>query len=576
MTGHAWLRLLAGAARPAAPRLALAVAAGIAAAGAGVGLMATSAWLISRAAAHPPVLHLMVAIVAVRAFGLSRGVFRYTERLAGHDAALRVLAALRVRYYARLARLAPAGLHGHRRGDLVERLVRDVDAALDVLVRVIVPYAVALGVAVGSVALVGTLLPAAGTALAVALAVVAVGVPMAQAAATRRSDGRLAPLRGDLAAETVEVLHGLADLTAYGAVGERLARLSRLDHRLREATTRSSGTAGIGAAVTTLAAGGCVLVGLAAGAVAVRAGTMPGELLAVVVLTPIAVFDAVAGLPVAAQRLGAARAALTRVAALLAAADPTPEPAVAAQQPGGRPNLAPPPGGAARVPGRPALHGIDLELRPGRRVALVGPSGSGKSTVAALLVRFLDPTAGSVTVDGVDLRSLPSELVRELVVLCDDEAYLFDSTIGANLRIGRPDATAAQLREALAAARLLDWVETLPDGLDTPVGEHGVRLSGGQRRRLALARALIADPAVLVLDEPTEHLDDAMAEAVIGDLLTATAGRTTLLITHHTGGLSSVDEIVTLNDGRVVKREGRVAEQAAAIDGQDRSMSLRT
>ena len=327
-----WVSLLASACRPAAPRLALAVGAGIAAAGAGIGLMATSAWLISRAATHPPVLHLMVAIVSVRAFGLSRGVFRYAERLYGHDAALRVLTDLRVDGYRRLARLAPAGLRAHRRGDLVARLVSDVDAALDVLVRVLLPYSVAAGVAVGSVALVTALLPAAGLALAVALAVVAVGVPILQSGTARRADGRLAPLRGELTAGTVDLLHGLADLSAYGAVDRRLDQLSQIDGRLRTATARSSGMAGVGAGVTTLAAGGCVLAGLAAGAAAVSAGTLSGELLAVIVLTPMAVFEAIAGLPAAAQRLGAARAALTRVATVLSGADPTPDPTDAPPQ----------------------------------------------------------------------------------------------------------------------------------------------------------------------------------------------------------------------------------------------------
>ena len=573
-----WIRLLAGACRPAGPMLALAVAAGTAAAGAGIGLMATSAWLISRAATHPPVLHLMVAIVSVRAFGLSRGAFRYAERLFGHDAAMRVLTALRVNGYRRLARLAPAGLRTHRRGDLVARLVSDVDAALDVLIRVLLPYAVALGVAIGSVALVTALLPAAGLALAIALCVVAVGVPLVQASASRRADGRLAPLRGELAAGTVDLLHGLADLSAYGAVDRRLDRLSSVDSRLRAATARASGTAGIGAAVTTLAAGGCVVVGLAAGAVAVRAGALSGELLAVVVLTPMAVFEAIAGLPAAAQRLGAARAALTRVATILAAPDPTPEPV-----PEPTPKPTPGPVAAAAETGtadaaehrpgrytvelrgvhaawtadRPALRGVDLTLSPGRRVALVGASGSGKSTVAALLVRFLDPERGSVTIDGTDLRDLPGDEVRRVVRLCDDEAYLFDSTIEANVRIGCPDATVERVRAALAAARLLEWVDSLPEGLATSVGEHGVRCSGGQRRRIALARALLGDAPVLVLDEPTEHLDEPTAAAVLRDLLDATTGRTTLIITHRAAGLDTLDEIITLAEGRVVSRATR-------------------
>lgn len=579
-----WLRLLVEVSKPAGPRLVLAVLAGVAASATAIGLTATSALLISRAATQPPVLHLMVAIVTVRAFGISRGVFRYLERLVGHDATLRVLAVLRVRCYAKLARLAPSGLTRYRRGDLVARVVSDVDAALDVLVRVLLPYGVAIGVAIGSLALVTALQPVAGAVLAVGLLTVTVGVPLAQATSTRRADARLAPLRGQLAAGTVDLLHGMADLTAFGAAEQRLEQILATDAQLRTASARSSRTAGIGAGTVSLVTGISVLTGLVAGTLAVRAGQLDGELLAVVVLTPLAVFEAVAGIPAAAQRFGAARAALTRIAAMMAAQEPTPEPAVPA--PGPKRELAaampaaampaaavPAPRSAAepaadpgdRVPvlamrsvsagwaaDRPAVHEVDLELLPGRRVALVGPSGSGKSTVAALLVRMLDPWSGTVTMDRVDLRELPSDEIRRRVVLCDDAAYMFDTTIEANLRIGRPEATHEQLLEALGRARLLEWVDTLPDGLATAVGEHGVRLSGGQRRRVALARAFLADPAVLILDEPTEHLDEETADAITADLLAATRGRTVLLITHRTSGLDEVDEVVRMADGRIV------------------------
>ena len=542
-----WLRLLRAASRPGRAGLVLAVAAGVGAAGASVCLMAVSAWLISRAALHPPVLHLMVAIVAVRAFGLSRGVLRYAERLAGHDAALRVLGRLRVRVFTRLAAVAPAGLADVRRADLAHRLSADVDAVLDLLTHVVLPYAVALLVGAGAVLLVGAFSVPAGLTLAGGLLLVAVVVPVLQARAARRADGRLAPLRAGLATATVDLMHGLPDLTAYDAVGTRLARLAATDARLRHAEQRSSMVAGLAAAVATAAGGLSLLVGLAAGAAAVRSGSLPGELLAVIVLTPLAVFETAAGLPAAAQRLTAARESLRRLAGVLSTPDPIVTPADPVDVPDGPHTLRLEAVTAAWTPGRPVLHDVDLELAPGDRVALVGPSGSGKSTIAALLVRFLDPSAGRITLDGTDLRRIAPDRVRQIVGYLPEDAYLFDTTIAANLRVARRDATEKDLRAALAQARLLDWLDTLPDGLETLVGEHGTALSGGQRRRLALARALLAGFRVLILDEPTEHLDDDTAAALTRDLLAAAGDRTVLLITHRADVAPHVDRVLDLS-----------------------------
>ncbi|MDR6321071.1 thiol reductant ABC exporter subunit CydC [Actinoplanes couchii] len=539
--------------RPAAGRLSLAVLAGVGAAGAAVALTACSAWLISRAALHPPVLHLMVAIVAVRACGLSRGVLRYLERLVGHDAAFRILTDVRVRLWTRLERLAPAGLADFRRADLARRLAADVDAVLDLITRVVLPYAVAGVIGLASVLVVGVLVPVAGLALAVALLVVGAGVPVLQRAAARRADGRLAPLRAELATGVVDLLHGLPDLAAYGATRDRLDRLAAVDARLTDTSRRSAATAGLGAAVTALSTGAAVLAGLVAGAVAVRSGSLPGELLALIVLTPLAVFEIAAPLPTAAQRWATARVSLRRLTELWQTPDPihddpssTPTAAAARKNDDASPGPARGNSGlavpemrvdgvtAGWVGGRTAINGVDLVLPSGGRVALVGPSGSGKSTVAALLVRFLDPREGRVTMDGRDLREIPADEVRRVVGYLPEDSSLFDTTIGDNLRIGRPGASDTDLREALRQARLLDWVETLPDGLDTLVGEHGMALSGGQRRRLALARLLLGDARVLIFDEPTEHLDDETAAALTRDLMAAAGERTVLLITHRT------------------------------------------
>jgi ATP-binding cassette subfamily C protein CydC len=526
--------------------LGLSLLTGVGAAGAGVGLMATSAWLISRAATQPPVLHLMVAIVAVRAFGIGRGVLRYAERLTGHDAALRLLSAVRVACYRRIERLAPAGLAGFRRGDVVQRLVGDIDGVVDLTVRVALPLTVSLFVAAGSVALVGTALPVAGWALAGALLVVGAGAPAVHVAVGRRAAARVAPLRGRLAADAVDLAWGLPELVAYGGTGPVLDRLAGTDRRLRATAERTAATTGLAGALTVLATGACLIVGLAAGAVAVRAGTMPGEMLAVIVLTPLATFEAMGSVPAAVERLPAALGALRRIRAVLHAADPTPDPPAAEPLPLGPYTVRLDSVTAGWTAERPVLRDVSLTLPPGRRVALVGPSGAGKTTVAALLVRWLDPAAGRVTLNDVDLRRLRGSDVRTVIGYAGDDAYLFDSTIAANLRIGRPGATDAELRDALAAARLAGWVDTLPAGLQTPVGAHGRTLSGGQRRRLALARALLADFPILVLDEPTEHLDEPTAAAVTRDLLEATRGRTVLLITHRLVDLDQVDQIVRL------------------------------
>ncbi|MFG1605178.1 thiol reductant ABC exporter subunit CydC [Actinoplanes sp. NPDC049265] len=524
----------------------VALLAGTGAAASGVGLMAVAAWLISRAALHPPVLHLMVAIVAVRAFGLARGVLRYVERLLGHDAALRVLTEVRVRMFRRLELLAPAGLPAFRRADLTQRLATDVDAVLDLLTRVVLPYAVAILVGGAAVAVVGALSPLTGVVLAAGLIVVGVLVPLLQAATARRADGRLADLRGELAVRTADLVQGLPDLIAYQATGTHLAGLAEADARLRRAERRAALTAGTSAAVTALVTGLCVLTGLAAGAAGVRSGALGGELLAVVVLTPLAVFEVAGGLPAAAQRFAGVRAALRRVSAVLTAEPVVTEPADPLPVPDGPHTLRLENVSAAWEPGRPAVRDLSLEVRPGERVALVGPSGSGKSTVAALLVKFLQPYAGKVTLDGLDLRDLAGDRVRELVGYLPEDAHLFDTTIEGNLRIGRPAATPGELRAALADARLLDWVDGLPLGLETPVGEHGMRLSGGQRRRLALARTLLAGFSTVILDEPTEHLDDETAAALTHDLLRAAGDRAVLLITHRADIAAEVDRVVAI------------------------------
>jgi ATP-binding cassette subfamily C protein CydCD len=546
------VRAMSGARRG---RLALALLLGSLALGSAVGLMGTSGWLISRASQQPPVLYLMVAVTATRTFGIGRAVFRYAERLVSHDAVLRMLADTRVAVYRRLERLAPAGLRDTRRGDLLSRLVADVDALQDYWLRWLLPAGVAVTVSAATVGFTAWLLPEAGAVLAVGLLAAGVGVPLVTGAVARRAERRLAPARGVLATRVTELLTGTAELTVAGALPARTAEAERVDSTLTRIASRAATATALGDGLTALISGLTVAATALVAAQAVAAGRLSGVLTAVVVLTPLATFEAVLGLPLAVQYRQRVRKSAERVYEVLDAPEPVREPERPRQAPA-TPFPLVVQGLAARHTGqdRDALAGLDLTLEQGRRVAVVGTSGSGKTTLAQVLLRFLDADAGSYTLAGVDAYALDGDDVRRLVGLCAQDAHLFDSSVRENLLLAKKDATEDELRAALEGARLLDWADGLPDGLDTLVGEHGARLSGGQRQRLALARALLADFPVLVLDEPAEHLDLATADALTADLLAATEGRTTLLITHRLAGLEDVDEVIVLDEGRVVQR----------------------
>lgn len=544
-------------------QLGLALLLGSLAVGSAVGLMAVSGWLISRASEQPPVLYLMMAVTATRAFGIGRAVFRYAERLVSHDAVLKLLAELRVAVYRGLERVAPAGLRTVRRGDLLSRLVADVDALQDYWLRWLLPAGTALTVSVAAAGFTGWLLPEAGVVLAVGLLVAGVGVPLVSGAFARRTERQLAPARAALATRVTDLLGGTAELTVAGALPARQTHMRTADGLLTRIASRAATATALGGGLSALVCGLTVVAAASVAVPAVNDGRLSGVALAVVVLTPLAAFEAVTGMPLAVQYRQRVLRSAERVYEVLDAPVPVQEPASPADAP-----ASPFPlevrGLSARYPGagRDALESLDLTLVPGRRIAVVGPSGSGKTTLAQVLLRFLDASSGTYRLGGVQAADLDGDTVRRSVGLCAQDAHVFDSSIRENLRLARTGATDAELDDALSRARLLEWVRSLPEGLDTPVGEHGARLSGGQRQRLALARALLADFPVLVLDEPAEHLDLATADALTADLLAATEGRTTVLITHRLAGVEAVDEVLVLEAGRVAQR-GPYAELAA-------------
>ena len=554
------LRLLR-LARPLRIQLLISVLAGAGATGCGVALLAVSGFLLSRASQHPSIVAISVAVVAVRGLSVGRGVFRYVERLTSHDVAFRVLADVRVAIYRRLERLAPAGLAAFRSGDLLARLIGDVDATQDLFIRGVGAPLAAVLVGAGAVTACAFLLAPAAGVLALGLVVAGVAVPALAVAASRRAARATAPARGELGATLTDLLAGVAELHAFGAQDAGLAAAADADRRLTAAARRSASASGLGAALLTAASGltmwGVLLLGVAA----VSHGALTRVPLAVITLTALAAFEAVTALPAAALQLGGARASAERIAAVLDAPDPVGAPRVPRPLPPGPLTVRM---RAVRVryepDGPPALDGLDLDLGPGRRVALVGPNGAGKSTVAAVLLRFRDPESGTVTLAGGtdpaghDLACYPADEVRTVIGGCPQDPHIFDASVRDNLRLARPGADDDELARAATRAGLLAWIRSLPGGWDTRVGIRGSAMSGGERQRLALARALLADPGLLILDEPTANLDPEAARALARDLLAATAGRSTLLITHELGGLDQVDEIVVLDRGRVAER----------------------
>lgn len=550
------MRQVLAPARPYLARLIAAALLAVAAESAAVGLLATATWLLVTAAGQPPLPTLTVAIVLVRTFAVGRGTLRYAERLAGHDAVLRVLAEVRARAFAGLAGQPATGRHS---GDLLSRVVSDVDAVQDLLLRVVVPGGAAVvvaGLAVTGAALIS---PPAAAVLAVGLLLAGLGLPAAAARLVDRSARVVAPLRGELTADAVDLTHGAADLAAFGATGRAVERAAARGARLARVEGR------LGAAGAALAAVGTLLSGATAAAVlvvALRAG-VGGPMAATLAIGSLAAVEAALALVGAAQRWVEIQAPLRRLTALLAVPSEiedgtlaAPDGPVAVSLSGVHVTYRP---GAA-----PALDGVDLDLSPGRRVAVVGPSGAGKSTLAAVVAGLVAPQAGTVTVAGQPLSAYRRDARPRLVSGLLAEAHVFHATVRENLLLARPEATSAALDAACAAAGLLDWVREQPAGYDTVVGEDGDALSGGQRQRLLLARAVLAAPAVLVLDEPTEGLDPSAADAVLASVLAAAGPhRAVLVITHRLRTLAAMDEVLVLDAGRVAQR-GHHQDLAAA------------
>jgi len=506
----------------------------------GVALTATSGWLIVRAAERPVILTLLTAIVGVRAFGMARPFFRHIERLRSHDSALADLASARTDVYAALIPLTPARLGRRSRSAVLGGVVDDLADVVEAHVRVRVPVLSAGVAGLFAILLTGALAPAAGLVVAVWMLLVLV-LTRVGLAREREAQPVLGSARAEVSRAAELVARHTSQVQAIGATGDVLDRADHAHAALALALRRQSrGRALVTGGVLALTGAATVIMA----AVATSADLSPA-VMALLVVVPAALADAVLPLADAVRAQARAEQSRSRVDALLdqsaAVADTG-----AGQPSSARPHLRLEGVSAGWVEGRVDVGPLDLDLPPGRRVGLVGANGSGKSTVLAVLARALDPSCGRYLIDGRDVASLDADAVRDLIAVVDDEPHIFATDLRANLVLAQPDASDSDLTDALQVSGLGPWFRSLTDGLDTRLGTGGRGVSGGERARFALARAVLSRRPVVLLDEPVAHLDHATATSVMRDVWEATAGRTVVVVSHRQEGLDTVDELLEL------------------------------
>jgi thiol reductant ABC exporter CydC subunit len=535
-------------------RFLLGTALGTAAALCTVGLLACSGALIDKAALRPPLYTLTLLMAAVQLLALGRGPLRYAERLVSHDAALGALGRVRLWLYDQVAPRSPAGVAGWRNGDLLARATADVDLLQDVYLRGVAPLVTALVASVLTVGAVTLVLPTGGLVLGTCLVVGTAAASGVAWVRRRRLGAGEGALRGALAADVVELLVAAPDLVAMGRDEEYLERVLASDTALERRARRRSWSDGAVAAIVVAATGAAVIGTLVTATGAIAAHHLPAFMVAVLPLAALGAFEVVLPAADAVSRLADHTEAAERLLSVTELDVPVVDPADPAPLPAGTGLGLEDAVLRYRADGPRALDGLDLEVAPGRRMAVVGPSGAGKSSIANVLLRFWGLESGTARLDGTGLDRLRQDDVRSRIGWVGQDAHLFPTTIGGNIAVARPGASADEIATAARNAQLGPWIDSLPFGLDTPVGERGAQLSGGQRQRVALARALLAGAPVLVLDEPTSGLDRPTARRLVHDVLAATEGSTLVLITHRDEDLGTMDEVVVVDAGKVVGR----------------------
>ncbi len=531
-----------------------AVVLGIGTMASNVGLLSVAAYLIAASALQYGLSQLTLPMFLVQIFGISRAAFRYLERLVSHNVTFKLLADLRTWLYGRLEPLSPARLLEHRSGDLLTRIVKDVEELENIYLRAFSPVVVAVAISALAFVALYVFNPTLAFVTLGFLALAGVGVPLLAGLLARRLGRRELELRAELGVQVVDGVQGVQDLLALGRASDQERKVSDLGQKLGRVQKRMASIGGLQNALNDLAMNLAMVTVLILAIPLVHESSIPAVYLAFLALLTLGSFEAVQPLGTAFQFLGRSLGAGERLFEIADA-----EPQILDPD-----NPLPPPidhtlefdrvGFRYREDEPPVLEVISFKVEPGSRIAIVGPSGSGKSTLVSLALRFWDPAHGEVRLGGHSIRDYAQEDLRRTIGVVAQGTHLFNETLRDNLLLARPDATDSEIESALERAQLIEFVRHLPQGLDTPLGEQGLRLSGGERQRLAIARALLEDAPVLILDEPTANLDPATEHELLAALYDSVLERATLVITHRLVHMEQMDEILVLDRGRIVER----------------------